>query len=151
MAQPKSLLASTTLSDSNQPANAAYITGTRRWATIYLQLADTTQWQKEYFLLDTGAPRSFLWRPFARDLAGGRINTLTSPSKLDTIACNVEGTVINFTITDLDYPDPRLHGINLLGTDFLNEFVVIDDFTEGSCRLLGRYKSPAISKFDLSS
>lgn len=132
-----------TIVDCHQSATIKYVAGTRRWATIFLELEDG-RWRQEYFLLDTGAPTSFLWGRFARGLKGLKTMTMTSDPKLDYLTCIVEGRKVQLNITDSEHPDNRLHGINLLGTDFLNEFVIIDDYFEESCRLLQRYKKPEV-------
>lgn len=68
--------------------------------------------------------------------------TQTSDPKLDVITCNVEGKLVELNITDRDHPDNRLHGIKLLWTDFLNDFVTIGDFEENSFKLLQQFKKP---------
>lgn len=88
-------------------------------------------------LLDTGAPCSFVWRPFLKLLKG---DSESSSSLVEKMICNIEGEKVTLNITDYSYPDSRLHVINLLGTDFLNEFVVIDDFSGQRCVKLKAYK-----------
>lgn len=105
---------------------------------MFLELQNRT-WRQEYFLIDTGAPTSHLWRPFANSLQGRRSNIGG-----DTLKTMIEGEAVEFHITDSSTPDTRLHGINIIGTDFLNEFVIVDDYKKGSFQLLKQYKRDAV-------
>lgn len=43
-----------------QPCEGLYHSRTRRWLVVYLQFIDGEGFRKEYFLLDTGSPKSII-------------------------------------------------------------------------------------------
>jgi len=100
-----------------------------------LKLTEERGFRREFFLLDTGSPKSILIREIASDV----VKIGSSLSKTSII--EVEGVSVAFELQDFDGGDTRTRNINLLGTDFINAVVLIDDFFSKTIRVLKRANS----------
>lgn len=104
----------------------------------------------EYFVIDTGGPYSYITTNHLNDLkhtmekipenvyenkeytelVEGEYKTVmreivhTAPK----VTVYIEGCPVTFIVTDETYWRENVRGINLLGTNFINEFYMSDDF-----------------------
>lgn len=103
-----------------------YHSRTRRWLEVYLQLREGNGFRKEYFLLDTGSPKSIIIAELVPDLI-----VKCSYDNSPIIEIEGEPTIFEEQSWSDDFvegPNERTRNINLLGTNFLNQFVIMDDF-----------------------
>lgn len=68
----------------------------------------------------------------------------TRHDKTTTYKLEIMGVVVRFRESK-HCDNMAVRNINLLGTDFLNEFCIIDDYLSGSLRLLKRYVPEGVS------
>jgi hypothetical protein len=92
-------------------------------------------YRREYFLLDTGSPKSILIAECADNIVKYGSDT-TRP------IVDIEGVLVELELQPLNEGDARTQGINLLGTDFLNSVVLIDDFMSKNIMILKRATPP---------
>jgi hypothetical protein len=102
-----------------------YINRSRRWITVSLQLRGGEGFRREHFLLDTGSPKSIMIKEIA--------DMLKSPSGYsihdeEYRSIEIEGMVTRFELQLFGKGEPRTQNINLLGTNFLNGVVLLDDY-----------------------
>lgn len=89
-------------------------------------------YRSEYFLLDTGSPKSILMEECLLGLK-------RSSSIVDNlVTIEIENVQVELELQGRGEGDLRTRGINLLGTDFLNSVVLIDDFVSKSIMVLKR-------------
>ncbi len=114
--------------------------GTRRWLEVSLQLTEGRGFRRELFLLDTGAPKSIIIEEI---LTSG---VFVSERKYNNNpVIEVEGVRTEFETQPLNEGEERTRNINLLGTNFLNNFVLMDDYISGMILVL-KCASPPISR-----
>jgi len=118
------------------PHHGFHVNYSRRWLCVSLRLREGRGFVRELFLLDTGSPKSVMIRECAANL----LPTTTSASGNPIF--EIEGTRVEFELQDLNGGDTRTQNINLLGTNFLNHFVLIDDFASKSIMVLKRATCP---------
>jgi hypothetical protein len=116
---------------------SVYCSGTRRWIEVSLQLAEGMGFRREWFLLDSGAPHSFMVEELAQ---GVRMHNYDRENKKADIV--IEGVPVGFNFQPRDGEFGVTTNINLLGTNFLNNVVVIDDFLSRSLLILKRAPLP---------
>lgn len=75
---------------------------------LYTWPKQMENWRQEHFLLDAGAPRSFLWRPLARDLDGDWVDS--------TLQCEVDGCQVAFEVIA-----PTTQTPGFMGSTFLEQ------------------------------
>lgn len=117
------------------PHSGVYCNRSRRWLCVSLQLEKGNGYRREYFLLDTGSPKSILITECAVGLVTlgyGRIGPIV----------DIEGVQVELELQPHAGGDERTRGINLLGTDFLNSVVLIDDFMSKNIMVLKRATPP---------
>ncbi len=105
-----------------EPHRGVYCNRTRRWLCVSLQLTEGMGYRREYFLLDTGSPKSIL----IRECRTGLVTRGTAFSGNPIV--EIEGVQVELELQDHHGGDDRTRGIHLLGTDFLNSVVLVDDF-----------------------
>lgn len=95
-----------------EPHRGVYCNRTRRWLCVSLQLTEGMGYRREYFLLDTGSPKSIL----IRECRMGLVTRGTAFSGNPIV--EIEGVQVELELQDHHGGDDRTRGINLLGTDF---------------------------------
>lgn len=123
-----------------QQCKGLYHSRTRRWLEVSLQLTGGGGFRKEYFLLDTGSPKSIIIEELVANLRVKR-NYDNSP------IIEIEGEETLFevqprSVVPVEEPSERTRNINLLGTNFLNQFVIMDDFCSKTILVLKRASPP---------
>jgi len=120
----------------------------RRWVRVPLNMREGRGYRTEYFLIDTGSPISFIKESLIRDVHF--TNKRVSGPLYQTCQMKVEGVLVEFNIvpdTNENVSDANLYekvgGINLLGTDFLNSVILIDDFGSKQIMILKRHLESA--------
>jgi hypothetical protein len=88
--------------------------------------------------VDTGSPKSILIRERSDGLAVNRRDLNGEPT------LEIEGVLVDFELQDFAGGDERTRGINLLGSNFLNSVVLIDDFVSKRIMVLKRATPPQI-------
>ncbi|RYG94746.1 hypothetical protein EON65_57015 [archaeon] len=101
-----------------------------------MQLTEGKGFRREFFLLDTGSPKSVIIRQSANGLVTRRMAVSGNP------IIEIEGVEVELELQDFDGGDDRTRNINLLGTDFLNSVVLIDDFVSKKIMVLKRASPP---------
>jgi hypothetical protein len=102
---------------------------------VSLQLRQGMGFRREYFLLDTGSPVSIMVDDLAEDIH--KDNNGEDRAKID-----IEGLRTDFNIQPRNGGDVRTRNINILGTNFLNNVVCIDDFISQHLLILKRAPLP---------
>ena len=69
-------------------------------------------------------------------------NIVTYGSDTTRPTVDIEGVLVELKLQSLNEGDARTRGINLLGTDFLNSVVLIDDFMSKNIMILKRATPP---------
>ena len=110
---------------------------TRRWLEISLQLEEGRGFRREFFLLDTGSPKSIIIEEI---LEMGVF--VSCRSYRDNPIIEVEGVRTEFETQRWNQGEERTKNINLLGTNFLNNFVLVDDFNTKTIMVLKRAAPP---------
>jgi hypothetical protein len=110
-----------------------YVYGTRRWLKIPMQSKKDKKWKLEYFLVDTGSPHSFLRYPELYENI-----TQTGEGESATYKTSLLGVKMMFQESKYA-PNKAVYNINLIGTDFLNEFFVCDDYLSRKLSLFRRF------------
>jgi hypothetical protein len=87
-------------------------------------------------LLDTGSPKSIL----IRECSNGLVTCGRAVSGNPIV--EIEGVQVELELQDFEGGDLRTKGINLLGTDFLNSVVLVDDFVSKTIMVLKRATPP---------
>jgi len=121
----------------------AYYPRSRRWIEVTLLKRLEDIFTNEFFLLDTGSPTSYITESSAAKIRhkrlGQPVNGMTKYIRVDIEECNVVLEVIpanyqNYLILQesvdipaLKYRHDMLYNINLLGVNFIDSFVFIDD------------------------
>jgi hypothetical protein len=134
---PNSVTATTDM--TARPHTSVYCNRSRRWIEVSLQLAGGNGFRREWFLIDSGAPSSFLVEELA---VGVSIQNLNERDKTGIIV--VEGVSVEFHFRPSGGSE-NIASINLLGTDFMNSVVVLDDFLSGNLLILKRAQLPEFS------
>jgi hypothetical protein len=119
-----------------QPHKGVYCNRTRRWLCVSLQLTEGMGYRREFFLLDTGSPKSIL----IRECSNGLVTCGRAVSGNPIV--EIEGVQVELELQDFEGGDLRTKGINLLGTDFLNSVVLVDDFVSKTIMVLKRATPP---------
>ena len=119
-----------------QPCKGLYHSRTRRWLEVYLQFIDGEGFRKEYILLDTGSPKSII-------IAELVDNLIVKRSYDNSPIIEIEGVSTVFELqpwsdVSVEGACERTRNINLLGTNFLNQFVIMDDFCSKTILVLKR-------------
>ena len=96
--------------------------------------------RREFFLLDTGSPISIIVDDIVRNH-----NVHVSGMYHSDYMIDVEGVVTTFQAQPKNSGDARTQNINLLGTNFINHFVLVDDYFSKTILLLKRASIPRIS------
>ena len=114
------------------------------------------QFRDEYFLVDPGAPYSYIMEDHLRDLKYEidpipEIVKALDASGVETrhtalrIIAMIEGTPVTFIVTNDQYIRENVRGVNILGTNFINEFYMSDDFHTEQLRFMKpAYKKTSI-------
>lgn len=85
--------------------------------------------------MDTGSPKSILIKECAKDLAAEKCHN-------GNLVIEIEGVRVECELQDHDGGEERTRNINLLGTNFLNSVVLIDDFASKLIMVLKRASVP---------
>jgi len=115
-----------------------YCQSSRRWIEVSLQLCEGQDFRRECFLLDTGSPVSIMVEELAQEIIKYNFN----PQDKDRADIDIEGLRIGFNLQPRDAGDERTKNINLLGTNFLNNVVCIDDYISQNLLILKRAPLP---------
>jgi hypothetical protein len=126
-----------------QPCKGLYHSRTRRWLEVSLQLTGGQGFRREYFLLDTGSPKSIIIEELVANLLVKEYSYDNSP------IIEIEGERTEFEVqprsdVSVEGPNERTRNINLLGTNFLNQFVIMDDFCSKTILVLKRASPPPV-------
>jgi len=148
------------------PCTGTYVNRTRRWLKVSVERDVESYFEDlfrdEYFVIDTGAPYSYILEKHLKDLKHTvepipeTIHRITNVEEdgvnvekevvyiTPRITTKIEGSPITFVVTDDNYWRENVRGINLLGTNFINEFYMSDDFHSEQIRFMKpAYKKPA--------
>jgi len=87
--------------------------------------------------LDTGAPKSIIMT----ELAIGLVK-IKPMYRTDEVVIEIEGNQVTFELQNGNSGDSRAQNINLLGTNFFNNIVLIDDFLSKTIMILKRSPPP---------
>ena len=129
-----------------QPCQGIYRERTRRWLTVCLQRTEGRGFRKEHFLLDTGSPKSIIIKDIVDDY---NLHVVERNHHGDPYL-EIEGarTVFEeqpFSDVSVEGQEERTRNINLLGTNFLNNFVIIDDFCSKTILVVKRASPPPVN------
>jgi hypothetical protein len=108
--------------ESPAPVEGLYI-NSRRWLRISIPLLNH-KFRRTYFLVDTGAPRSYIMQKFAQNVECVEKEGLffRDPERV----LNLFGLDLNFCPSE-EARNPAIRNINLVGTNFIDNFRMIDD------------------------
>jgi len=112
-----------------------YCNRTRRWICVSLRLTKDEGFRREFFLIDTGAPKSIIISDLAQNLL----------KENSPFGCwiDIEGVKVEFEIQAVNGANAQTQGINLLGTNFLNSVILVDDFGSKTIMVLRRALGPS--------
>ena len=97
---------------------------------------------EEYFLLDSGSPSSIVITENMKDIVKQNMNAARTHCEI-----KIEGVWTGVELQPRDQGNNQTRNINLLGTNFFNSFVVIDDFHTKKLLLLRRPLNPGMRHF----
>jgi hypothetical protein len=100
---------------------------------VSLALTGGLGFRREYFLVDSGSPFSFMITELTQDV---QMMNLTAEN--DAAVMMIEDVPVGFKLQPRDGDFGVTTNINLLGTNFLNNVVCIDDFTSRHLLILKR-------------
>ena len=113
-----------------------FYAGPRRWFMATLQLT-SGKWRKVHFLVDTGATRSYMLKRF-------RTGLREIPRSIQQYCVLSETRVIDVLHSEVTILDSEtasnstIQTINIVGANFINNFVLFDDYRSRTFFLLPR-------------
>jgi len=109
---------------------------------VSLHLAGGEGFRREYFLLDTGSPKSIIIDEVVNSSCCGVV--ASKRNYIGNLTIEVEGVETEFEVQKWNDGDDRTKNINLLGTNFLNNFLLMDDYVADFILVLKREFIPVI-------
>lgn len=100
-----------------------------RWIGVPVQVRGREDWIEEYFLIDTGAPSSYLVNP----------DLYKNVSERHCMyRMSILGIKVPFRKSSTS-DNQNIHKINLLGASFINKVCLIDDYASGRLSMIPRF------------
>jgi hypothetical protein len=121
--------------DTQEEMTSQYCNKSRRWICASMKLS-SGRYRKTWVLVDTGAVGYYLR---AADRVGLTECEVSTVLRDDTLYCteNFLGNSVRFRKSE-NAANENIHDINVIGANFLNDFLIIDDYQSNYLKLIKR-------------